>query len=160
MTTIDVGSVEKKKAKVFRDPDYMTFEEKWEKTLKNPKTPSREVERVAERADLVKLRDEALAVYESLSMELDLETEPKYNAPLTWSFYSAKELQRGDALIIDGAIYLYLDKLAWWRNKTANILVAHHDNPDNQKRIGEVDFVYAYKGYVLAKQMAKVGVVF
>lgn len=130
--------------------------------LKNE--PSREVEKVvqqvAARRDMEKMRQEALAVYEKLSMELDVETEPIYSAPNTWSYYSVKELSRGDAMLIDGAIYVYLEKMAWWRNKTANVLVAQHHNPDKQKRIGEIDFVYAYKGYVLAKQMAKMGVTF
>lgn len=162
MTTIDVSSKEKAKTKLFDDEP--SFAEVWERQKKQARRSTTAVEKAVDqevaRKDLMRVRDEALAVYEKLSMELDIETEPKYNAPNTWSYYSVNELTRGDALLIDGAIYIYLQKLAWWRSKTANVLVAQHHNPDKQKRVGELDYVYAYKGYVLAKQMAKVGVTF
>jgi hypothetical protein len=157
MSTIDVSSREKapRRTNLFDDKEIIM-------ALREQKTSTKAVEKLVDqekaRTELVKMRNDALALYESLSMELDIETEPKYNAPNTWSYYSVQELQRGDAMLIDGVIYVYLEKMAWWRSKTANILVAQHHNPDKQKRVGEVDFVYAYKGYVLAKQMAKIGV--
>lgn len=105
-----------------------------------------------------KIRQEALAIYEKMSAELDVYEEPKWSKPNSWSYYSANELSRGDGLLIDGVVYVYLAKLAWWRNKTANILIAQHHNPDKQRRIGELDFVYGFKGYVMHQQMARLGV--
>lgn len=115
-------------------------------------------ERVVTKSEKLALRDQALQIADELAAELELYQEPRYNLPTTWMLYSVSELERGDALQIDGVIYVYLKRLAWWRNKIANVLVAQHHNPDKQKRIGDLDFVYGFKGYVRHQQLAKMGV--
>ena len=105
--------------------------------------------------------NEARDLVTLLENELDEFPEAKWNKPSTWIQYSASELRRGDAIRIEDSgvlhTYIYLHKMAWWRSKTANILIGHKDNPDKQKRIGEFDFVHAFKGYMTEQSIARMG---
>lgn len=122
------------------------------------KSIEREPFKIATPEEKEKLRQEALAIYETLSAELDVFVPVDYKKPNTWSYYSVSELERGDALQVGNVIYIYVKKLAWWRNKTANVLVAQTYDPSKQKRVGELDYVLGFRGYVRHQQMERMGI--
>jgi hypothetical protein len=92
-----------------------------------------------------------------MRQSLDLYVAPHYKRPNTWEYLSAEVLDRGDAVLIDNAIYVVIKRMRF-RQKIANILCQMHHDPAKCKRIGTIDFVFAFPGYVSAFQLDRLGV--
>lgn len=151
MGVIDVNSsiIEERKREV---NDYFLKQE--------AKTSTKLATTQSKKAELAQLE----TMVDVLRTELNVYVEPKWDKPMGWMQYCASELNPGDGIRIEDSgvlhTYIYVQKMSWWRSKTANILIHHRDNPDRRKRIGENDFVFGYKGYMSQQQLAKMGIDF
>jgi hypothetical protein len=87
----------------------------------------------------------------------ELEKFPKWDKPSTWIITQAKNLKPGDGVRISDRTYIIAHKLRF-RSKRANMLLHEVYDATSCRRIGVIDFVPAYPGYVHCQNMEAWGV--
>lgn len=124
------------------------------KLIEKREQQDKHIEQLAE-AGLV--RAKAKEIVRALENHLGV-TEISWDRPYSWELTNASELQPGDGVLLKSTKFIVIKRMAWWRSKTANILCSQETDPTKYLRIGTIDIVQAYKGYVNAKRKAQWGI--